>query len=43
MGQGMVVKRHGRIGKFGTPLRIAVTTWKRLVATRHFMISIRKN
>lgn len=31
MGQGMVVKRHGRIGKFGIPLRIAVTTWKRLV------------
>jgi glycosyltransferase involved in cell wall biosynthesis len=36
MGQAMVVKRHGRIGKFGIPLRTAVTTWKRLVGYEAF-------
>src|SRR5215212_8289811 len=36
MGQAMIVKRHGRIGKFGIPLRAAVTTWKRLVGYKAF-------
>src|SRR5215210_6872664 len=31
MGQAMIVKHDGRIGKLGIPLRAAVTTWKRLV------------
>ena len=36
MGQAMIVKRHGRIGKLGIPLRRAVTTWKRLVSYEAF-------
>jgi glycosyltransferase involved in cell wall biosynthesis len=36
MGQGIIVKHHGRIGKFGIPLRAAVTTWKRLVSYEAF-------
>src|SRR5215207_8119237 len=36
MGQGMIVKHHGRIGKFGIPLRAAVTTWKRLLSYEAF-------
>jgi glycosyltransferase involved in cell wall biosynthesis len=36
IGQGMIVKHHGRIGKFGIPLRAAVTTWKRLVSYEAF-------
>jgi glycosyltransferase involved in cell wall biosynthesis len=31
MGQGMIVKHHGRIGKFGIPLRATIRTWKCLV------------
>lgn len=31
MGQAMIVKRGGRIGKLGIPLRAAVRTWKSLV------------
>jgi glycosyltransferase involved in cell wall biosynthesis len=31
MGQGMIVKRHGRIGKLGIPLRATIRTWKCLV------------
>jgi glycosyltransferase involved in cell wall biosynthesis len=31
MGQAMIVKHHGRIGKVGIPLRAAIRTWKSLV------------
>lgn len=31
MGQAIIVKRHGRVGKLGVPLRAAVRTWKCLV------------
>jgi glycosyltransferase involved in cell wall biosynthesis len=31
MGQGMIVKHDGRIGKLGIPLRAAIRTWKCLV------------
>jgi glycosyltransferase involved in cell wall biosynthesis len=31
MGQAMIVKRGGRIGKLGIPLRAAIRTWKSLV------------
>ena len=31
MGQSMIVKRGGRIGKLGIPLRAAIRTWKSLV------------
>jgi glycosyltransferase involved in cell wall biosynthesis len=36
MGQAMIVKRHGRIGKLGIPLRVAVTTWKRVAGYQAF-------
>jgi glycosyltransferase involved in cell wall biosynthesis len=36
MGQAMIVKHHGRIGRLGIPLRAAVTTWKRLVGYKAF-------
>jgi glycosyltransferase involved in cell wall biosynthesis len=31
MAQAIIVKRHGRIGKLGVPLRAAIRTWKCLV------------
>ena len=36
MGQGMIVKHDGRIGKLGIPLRAAIRTWKCLVNYRAF-------
>jgi glycosyltransferase involved in cell wall biosynthesis len=36
MGQSMTVKHHGKIGRFGIPLRAAITTWKRLVTYEAF-------
>jgi len=36
MGQAMIVKHHGRIGKFGIPLRATIRTWKCLVNYRAF-------
>src|SRR5919112_2035989 len=36
MGQAMIVKREGRIGRLGIPARAAVTTWKRLVNYKAF-------
>jgi glycosyltransferase involved in cell wall biosynthesis len=36
MGQAMIVKHDGRIGKLGIPLRAAVTTWKRFVSYKAF-------
>ncbi len=36
MGQAMIVKRHGRIGKLGIPMRAAIRTWKSLVSYEAF-------
>ena len=36
MGQAMIVKHHGRIGKLGIPLRSAIRTWKCLVNYQAF-------
>jgi glycosyltransferase involved in cell wall biosynthesis len=36
MGQAMIVKHHGRIGKIGIPLRAAIRTWKCLVNYQAF-------
>jgi glycosyltransferase involved in cell wall biosynthesis len=36
MGQAMIVKHGGRIGKLGIPLRAAVRTWKSLVNYKAF-------
>ena len=36
MGQAMIVKHHGRIGKLGIPLRAAIRTWKCLVNYQAF-------
>ena len=36
MGQAMIVKRGGRIGKFGIPMRAAIRTWKSLVSYEAF-------
>jgi glycosyltransferase involved in cell wall biosynthesis len=36
MGQAMIVKHHGRIGKVGIPLRAAIRTWKSLVNYQAF-------
>ena len=36
MGQGMIVKREGRIGKLGIPLRATVRAWKCLVGYKAF-------
>jgi glycosyltransferase involved in cell wall biosynthesis len=36
MGQAMIVKRGGRIGKFGIPMRAAIRTWKSLVSYEGF-------
>src|ERR687894_3050994 len=36
MGQGMIVKHDGRIGKLGIPLRAAIRTWKCLVNYQAF-------
>ncbi len=36
MGQAMIVKRDGRIGKFGIPMRAAIRTWKSLVSYEAF-------
>jgi glycosyltransferase involved in cell wall biosynthesis len=38
MGQGMIVKHDGRIGKLGIPLRAAIRTWKCLVNYRAFYV-----
>jgi glycosyltransferase involved in cell wall biosynthesis len=37
IGQSLAVKRHGRLGKFGIPLRVAVRTWKSTMAYRPFL------
>ena len=36
MGQAMIVKRDGRIGKLGIPVRAAIRTWKSLVSYEAF-------
>ncbi len=36
MGQAMIVKRGGRIGKLGIPMRAAIRTWKSLVSYQAF-------
>jgi glycosyltransferase involved in cell wall biosynthesis len=36
MGQAMIVKRGGRIGKLGIPMRAAIRTWKSLVSYEAF-------
>src|SRR5918998_4195798 len=36
MGQAMIVKHDGRIGKLGIPLRAAIRTWKSLVCYEAF-------
>src|SRR5919112_2502967 len=36
MGQAMIVKRDGRIGKLGIPMRAAIRTWKSLVSYESF-------
>jgi glycosyltransferase involved in cell wall biosynthesis len=36
MGQAMIVKRGGRIGRLGIPMRAAIRTWKSLVSYRAF-------
>ncbi|HEU4444055.1 MAG TPA: glycosyltransferase [Nitrososphaeraceae archaeon] len=36
MGQAMIVKREGRIGKLGIPARAAIKTWKHLVNYKAF-------
>ncbi|MDQ3835635.1 MAG: glycosyltransferase family 4 protein [Thermoproteota archaeon] len=37
IGQSMAVKHHGRLGKFGIPLRVAVRTWKSIIAYGPFL------
>jgi glycosyltransferase involved in cell wall biosynthesis len=36
MGQAMIVKRDGRIGRLGIPIRAAIRTWKSLVGYEAF-------